>query len=81
VPLTQALGNLIDTLQDLHWEILLLVWGPCSYDENHLDPAELSSSHAIQGVAVDAATRSWRIAEQRAPSRTRSRQPRHGRYR
>ena len=41
--LTQVLGNLIDTLPDLHSEILLRVWGSYSYDEHHLDPAELSS--------------------------------------
>jgi PucR C-terminal helix-turn-helix domain/GGDEF-like domain len=101
VPLTQVLGNLIETLPDLQSEILLRVWGSYSYDENHLDPADLSSritynvewllhtlaagttpgppsgldealavadeigrSRAIQGVAVDAVIRSWRIAEQ-----------------
>ena len=101
MPLTQVLGNLIETLPDLQSEILLRVWGSYSYDENHLDPADLSSkitynvewllhtlaagttpgppsgldealavadeigrSRAIQGVAVDAVIRSWRIAEQ-----------------
>ena len=33
----------METLPDVHSDILRQVWGLHSYDENHLDPAELSS--------------------------------------
>ena len=41
--LTHVLSNLIETLPDVQSEILRQVWGLHSYDENHIDPVELSS--------------------------------------
>jgi sugar diacid utilization regulator len=43
VDITQALGNLLETSGDVESEILARVWGSRSYDENHLDPLDLSS--------------------------------------
>ena len=41
--LAHVLSNLIETLPDVQSEILRQIWGLYSYDEDHLDPVELSS--------------------------------------